>query len=174
MADFKTNDDMFGRYVRIQTDFSKALHIYKVVSRFESNTYCDIPILVSSKEVKHEQVVPVLNVIHCGIDESKVIRVALDDCEIVPTENSAHATEYIDREDFKMKYLCCGYLLEISEQEFDAFPAADVAPVRHGRWERYGESLGECSECGEIVLICSNYCPNCGARMDKEAKHEAN
>ena len=48
----------------------------------------------------------------------------------------------------------------------DSEPAADVAPVRHRRWKRCGKNLGECSECGEIVAIRNNYCPNCGARMD--------
>ena len=47
-----------------------------------------------------------------------------------------------------------------------SIPAADVAPVRHGRWKRCGKNLGECSECGEIVAIRNNYCPNCGAKMD--------
>ncbi len=149
MDDFKINDDMFGRYVRIQTDYSKALHIYKVVSLFASNTYCDIPILVSSKEVRHEQVVPVLNVIHCGIDESKVIRVALDDCEIVPTK--------------------------------DIETAADVAPVRRGRWILVDKSYGEyeCSVChardsdcsdyyGTHIVLEQKYCHNCGAKMDLE------
>ena len=37
--------------------------------------------------------------------------------------------ECIEREAFKQKYLCCGYLPEMSEKEFDEFPAADVAPV---------------------------------------------
>lgn len=37
--------------------------------------------------------------------------------------------EYIEREAFKQKYLCCGYLPEMSEKEFDKFPTADVAPV---------------------------------------------
>ena len=50
--------------------------------------------------------------------------------------------------------------------------AADVAPVRHGRWKRYGRNLGECSNCGEIVNIRYNYCPNCGARMDLEEPNE--
>ena len=48
-------------------------------------------------------------------------------------------------------------------------PSADVAPVRHGRWEvidaeeprRYG-----CSECKRLSWHMENYCPNCGARMD--------
>ena len=37
--------------------------------------------------------------------------------------------EYIEREAFKQKYLCCGYLPEMSEKEFDEFPTADVTPV---------------------------------------------
>ena len=37
--------------------------------------------------------------------------------------------EYIEREAVKQKYLCCGYLPEMSEKEFDEFPTADVAPV---------------------------------------------
>ena len=44
--------------------------------------------------------------------------------------------------------------------------AADVAPVVHGRWEPYRKNLGKCSGCGEVVQIRSNYCPNCGAKMD--------
>ena len=52
-------------------------------------------------------------------------------------------------------------------------PAADVAPVRHARWKRYGKNLGECSECGEIVSVRSNYCPNCGAKMDGGGNDEA-
>lgn len=50
-------------------------------------------------------------------------------------------------------------------------PAADVAPVKHGRWND-----GICSECGfdamyykdVPVQIYANYCPNCGSRMGKE------
>ena len=55
-------------------------------------------------------------------------------------------------------------------------PAADVAPVRHGRWildeKRY---VIYCSECSAPVSYYPNikdvrdenhYCPNCGAKMD--------
>lgn len=37
--------------------------------------------------------------------------------------------EYLDRKAFKEEYLCCGYLPEMSEEEFDAFQAADAVPV---------------------------------------------
>ena len=46
-------------------------------------------------------------------------------------------------------------------------PSADVAPVRHGRWEEYGKTWW-CSECGFETGLRWDYCPDCGARMDKE------
>lgn len=50
--------------------------------------------------------------------------------------------------------------------------AADVAPVRHGRWkfdDFDGDGLDyQCSLCRGYQRKASNYCPNCGAKMDKE------
>lgn len=55
---------------------------------------------------------------------------------------------------------------------------ADVAPVRHGRWETvidHDELWGDleyykCSVCGTMELRDAhpNYCPNCGANMRGE------
>ena len=69
--------------------------------------------------------------------------------------------------------------------ELEDFPAADVAPVRHGRWEeadwvepdysgfeliRTPKAAWRCSRCCNCfkkeLLWKDNYCPNCGARMD--------
>ena len=63
--------------------------------------------------------------------------------------------------------------------------AADVAEVRHGRWmttDAYPHHL-YCSVCYKTYAknakwvneldLPTNYCPNCGARMDKEDEHEA-
>ena len=58
-------------------------------------------------------------------------------------------------------------------------PAADVAPVVHGRWigaPLCGNDECRCSECGSRHNIHANlrgeitqkYCPNCGAKMDGE------
>ena len=65
----------------------------------------------------------------------------------------------------------------------DCQPAADVAPVRHGRWvhDRYENCAEEfeivkCSNCSTTAYAMAfyvktgNYCPNCGAKMDGEAK----
>lgn len=58
-------------------------------------------------------------------------------------------------------------------------PTADVQEVRHGKWELIDECANEgiyCSNCHKKVYrakyanqkVESNYCPNCGAKMDKE------
>ena len=59
-------------------------------------------------------------------------------------------------------------------------PAADVAPVRHGRWEIEMDDMGwlkhTCPNCGYVkrtdihVSLGWNYCPICGAKMDGGAE----
>ena len=70
--------------------------------------------------------------------------------------------------DMEKLYLLWGSdnALTTMEDIMSDIPTADVAPVVHGRWEPYRKNLGKCSECGEVVQIRSNYCPNCGAKMD--------
>ena len=58
-------------------------------------------------------------------------------------------------------------------------PAADVAEGRHGRWilEREPDGTPYCFHCSVCdndfhhigIMTATDYCPNCGARMDKEA-----
>lgn len=62
-----------------------------------------------------------------------------------------------------------------NEQITPAIPAADVAEVRHGEWIPVDEKRDafDCSECDAMVSRMMNYCPNCGARMNKEDEHEA-
>ena len=68
-------------------------------------------------------------------------------------------------------------------------PAADVAPVVHGRWEvcdyvepdghgcgttRYENAGLRCTHCVHVFKRGSfwriNYCPNCGAKLDLEGE----
>lgn len=71
-------------------------------------------------------------------------------------------------------------------EQVDSLPTADVAEVRHGRWDasdRYkfldGSTCIRCTECGAALHLEEyqkyhwHYCPNCGARMDEEDEHEA-
>ena len=54
--------------------------------------------------------------------------------------------------------LCC----------LEHIPAADVAPVVHGRKIEDGDigCFWLCSLCGECLPYGANYCPHCGAKMD--------
>lgn len=61
----------------------------------------------------------------------------------------------------------------------DTVPAADIAEVVRAKWNILNECLNEgvyCSHCKKKVYkieyanqkLNSKYCPNCGAKMDKE------
>ena len=68
--------------------------------------------------------------------------------------------------------------LNLSCEKFETailkIPAADVAPVRHGCWERVIPSKSaakwstrvSCSNCHSAGYAHHKYCPNCGAKMD--------
>ena len=91
--------------------------------------------------------------------------------------------EYIDREALLLRIDCYGTnKFGMLDEDIRAFikaqPAADVAPVVHGRWIYKGDSdMWVCSRCGRSVNADPEgidlYCYHCGAKMDeKEDKHE--
>lgn len=66
--------------------------------------------------------------------------------------------EYIERESAK---IAVDYAVELSNSEYDAvcnaldgLPAADVAPVVHGRWVKHTRMHGfvYCSACKDVYL----------------------
>ena len=92
--------------------------------------------------------------------------------------------KYIDREalveliDERNRNTCNGALscLQLKRMAL-AIPAADVAPVRRGMWEKAAwwqhqnrYECNECSVCGCRVKpkFTYNYCPHCGADMREE------
>ena len=65
-------------------------------------------------------------------------------------------------------------------EDFYRIPAADVAPVVHGRWAHLGGDEWCCSACGFVITTegswdkpTKKYCEDCGAKMDGGADHEA-
>lgn len=78
-----------------------------------------------------------------------------------------HCRRYIGQE-YDEPYLVSA----VPEEVIRSLPPADVAPVKHGRWNRDGR----CDQCGEhapfwcmaTTYHLSKYCPKCGAKMDEE------
>ena len=85
--------------------------------------------------------------------------------------------EYIKREAALMKLMQDGCSAK-NLQSISDMPAADVAPVVHGRWVEHLDEM-ECSVCKRQWNYCDNdtntfnFCPNCGAKMDGGADNEA-
>lgn len=107
--------------------------------------------------------------------------------------------EYISREEAVKKIKSCiftaddawesGYNTAMAElmELIKHIPAADVQPVKHGRWIiDYAEGTeiyhAHCSECGKepdrniggdyYIDKFSDFCPNCGARMDGDSNEK--
>ena len=95
----------------------------------------------------------------------------------------AEYAEYIDRavclsilrakEDMAVLMDAAPYF-EKAAQMLEKLPAADVAPVAHGRWEWLGPNrlvtdcmCGTCSACKvrSKYIVNTMLCPNCGAKM---------
>lgn len=63
--------------------------------------------------------------------------------------------------------------LNAAIEEIKLIPAADVAPVRHGKWDCFIDFV-TCSLCGYTSTdtdnhgdpVSLNYCPFCGAKME--------
>ena len=91
--------------------------------------------------------------------------------------------EYIERKAIRDALYDADAITMSGVKILNQFPVADVAPVRHGIWI----SLTDCSNAGVYCSVChkkvykedyaicnrknklrSDYCPNCGAKMDDE------
>ena len=85
-------------------------------------------------------------------------------------------TAYIKREyavDAVLDVYCDTPEIDLSCEKFEAailkIQAADVAPVRHGRWLPQvvlGQKAWDCSECKTLGSPHWKWCPVCGAKMD--------
>ena len=93
--------------------------------------------------------------------------------------------EYIDREAARPDAFCYGVSCQECPFNKDpvnggcrvddyikTIPAADVKPVVRGSWTRFdyfpvGHDY-ECSKCGYMNDMMSNYCPNCGSYNGEE------
>ena len=103
-------------------------------------------------------------------------------------------SEYIERETLLKHTIALNNPHELGENvvpvsDIEAAPAADVAPVVHGRWREDTDPADgdlRCTNCGVAwpkfvqdqiaeqgiwtLQTLFKHCPNCGAKMDKEAQ----
>lgn len=65
-----------------------------------------------------------------------------------------------------------GVIATNSEEENEALDVAIEAlqadPVKHGKWENHGNEWLTCSLCDWECAFHYDYCPQCGAKMNKE------
>lgn len=92
---------------------------------------------------------------------------------------TATPTDAMPDDDRQLAIVRCMGLDDAMDAVKDA-PAADVVPVRHGRWvvsrTDYSWNSAEfpthckCDQCGREIpyLDRDAYCPTCGAKMDKD------
>lgn len=79
--------------------------------------------------------------------------------------------EYIDREAYCEKHCRCNSeYCDKASCPIWRVPAADVKPAVRAKWKRIGKkaTIFECTACNKCEPHVSDYCPNCGARMDGE------
>ena len=82
--------------------------------------------------------------------------------------------EYIEREaaiEAIMSYPPVAHYPSWYIDRIKTLSAADVAPVRHGRWlcvDTDTEQFFLCNRCKKKEYWESDYCPSCGCRMDLE------
>lgn len=78
-------------------------------------------------------------------------------------------SEYIERKALRDTLYDADAITMSGVKILNQFPGADVAPVRHGRWIASHDEFCACSICKYPVYMMwdqTNYCPNCGAKMD--------
>lgn len=88
--------------------------------------------------------------------------------------------EYIERDAALKNQRWNGRLDEyvVFVRDIEAIPAADVVDARPGRWvykplwQGADAKYVECSECHKPAWWATDYCPNCGAKMDGGADDE--
>lgn len=84
--------------------------------------------------------------------------------------NSNHVVHKMKGEEFNFEQ---GYLSGLIEAQIKLadMSTADVEPVQYGKWEYDAtHDVFSCTVCKTDTYSASNFCPNCGAKMDLESE----
>lgn len=88
--------------------------------------------------------------------------------DIMPAADVVEVKHYLsewctDCKEYDKERHCCPRFNRVIEETVAEMKSDGWQKVRHGRWELYDI----CSVCGAQADQQTNYCPNCGARMDE-------
>ena len=75
----------FGHYCLIEQKrygVPNEMYDHKVIRQLKSNSYVDVPVQTPATETLHDEVVPVVACICCGVDETQVLKYRL--CDVIP------------------------------------------------------------------------------------------
>ncbi len=118
--------------------------------------------------------------------ESRTARLDMSKMSKISTKGRNVMAEYIERESAEKiasQYGCTNGvtlgrhsgIADCIAYEISKIPAADVVPVRHGRWGEASDGDGiVCPGCGTDFCTIINetekfdFCPKCGCKMDLE------
>lgn len=75
----------FGDYVRVEQlryGADNEMYLHKVIgSDGNSNSYVDVPVHWTKEEKIHDECVPVVRCVCCGVDERKILKYRVEDVE---------------------------------------------------------------------------------------------
>lgn len=87
---------------------------------------------------------------------------------LIDAEKLWLTTEYVDGKEHKY----------YEQFEVDNAPTIEAKPVKHGKWDIFhNDSIPfafKCSACGQLIIVATKYCANCGAKMDSNDSNALN
>jgi len=82
------------------------------------------------------------------------------------------ADKILEAHKFETKLIGKDWTIDDLAAVIESAPTLDVIPIVHGQWINIPDKpewdQKMCSICGDYFCCQGNYCPNCGAKMDKE------
>lgn len=82
----------FGDYLHIEMHrygSDNEIYLHKCIGQEStSNSYVPVPVVSNPKEVRHDEMVPVVRAVCCGLDERRIFKYALSDVKVVSKPNA--------------------------------------------------------------------------------------
>lgn len=100
----------------------------------------------------------------------------IDRAALIESMGLENAVKWGNKDGYQQAHSYSTMMLYEIKDSIDCQPTIDAAHVKHGKWELVDEAEPQrygCSKCSCLSWYgMYNYCPNCGAKMDLEGKHD--